>query len=108
VGTQLNEIGMDSIPWQVIHANIPSGLGTRIECRVATDWTVACGVSNWGAYALGAAVASLRRRPELLDQWTDERECRVLAALVEAGAVDGVTLSVDGQPIEQHLANLGR
>lgn len=108
IGDGGNEIGMGSIPWQVIHANIPSGLGARIACRVATDWTIACGVSNWGAYALGAAVAYLRGRSDLLDEWTDEREREVLRSLVDAGAVDGVTgrpsMSVDGLAIEQHLS----
>jgi hypothetical protein len=108
IGDGGNEIGMGSIPWEVIDANIPSGLGAMIACRSSTDWTIACGVSNWGAYALGAAVAWLRGRPELLAEWSDDRERAVLAALVDAGAVDGVTrrptMSVDGLAIEQHLA----
>jgi hypothetical protein len=112
IGDGGNEIGMGSIPWQVIHANIPSGLGARIACRVATDWTIACGVSNWGAYGLATAIAWLRKQPELLLEWTDARERAVLAAMVDAGAVDGVTgkptLSVDGLPIEQHLAVWGQ
>jgi hypothetical protein len=107
IGDGGNEIGMGSIPLSVLHANIPAGLGATIACRIATDWTIACGVSNWGAYALGAAVAWLRGRPELLAEWTDDRERAVLAALVAAGAVDGVTrlatMSVDGLAIEQHL-----
>jgi hypothetical protein len=107
VGDGGNEIGMGSIPWPVLHANIRGGLGARIACRVATDWTIACGVSNWGAYALGTAVAQLRERAGLLAEWTDQREHAVLAALVRAGAVDGVTgqptLSVDGLPLQHHL-----
>jgi hypothetical protein len=112
IGDGGNEIGMGSIPQQVIHANIPNGLGARIACRVATDWTIACGVSNWGAYALGSAVACLRDRPEYLAEWSDEREQSILRAMVDAGAVDGVTgkqsLSVDGLPIEEHLAIWGQ
>jgi hypothetical protein len=108
IGDGGNEIGMGSIPWQVIHANIPSGLGARIACRVATDWTIACGVSNWGAYALATSVAHLRDESHLLHEWTDDQERSVLAALVNAGAVDGVTgkrsLSVDGLEIDHHLA----
>jgi hypothetical protein len=108
IGDGGNEIGMGSIPWPVFHANIPSGLGARIACRIPTDWTIACGVSNWGAYALATAVAHLRRQPQLLGEWTDERERDVLTALVDAGAVDGVTgkpsLSVDGLEFEQHMA----
>ena len=108
IGDGGNEIGMGSIPWPVLHANIRGGTGARIACRVPTDWTIACGVSNWGAYALGAAVAGLRSRPELLNEWSDARERSVLEALVEHGAVDGITgrpePSVDGMPLEQHLA----
>ena len=112
IGDGGNEIGMGSIPWPVIHSNIPGGLGARIACRVPTDWTIACGVSNWGAYALGSAVAWLRGRPELLVEWSDDRERYVLGALVGAGAVDGVTgqptMSVDGLAIEHHLAIWGQ
>jgi hypothetical protein len=108
IGDGGNEIGMGSIPRGVIAANIPNGLGARVACRIASDWTVACGVSNWGAYALGTAVAWLRGRPEIIEQWSDEREQAVLAALVANGAVDGVTArrepTVDGLPLEQHLA----
>jgi hypothetical protein len=107
IGDGGNEIGMGAVPWQVIHTNIPNGLGARIACRVATDWTIACGVSNWGAYALGAAVAHLIGQPDLLLDWSDQRERDVLTAMVNAGAVDGVTgkpsLSVDGLALEQHL-----
>jgi hypothetical protein len=107
IGDGGNEIGMGSVPWLVLHANISRGLGARIACRVATDWTIACGVSNWGAYALAAAVASLRGRPEILAEWSDDREGAVMGALVAAGAVDGITgrpePSVDGMPLEQHL-----
>jgi hypothetical protein len=108
IGDGGNEIGIGSIPWQVVHQNITGGLGARIACRVATEWTVACGVSNWGAYALAAAVAWLRRQPAILLDWTDARERAVLQALVDKGAVDGISgtreLSVDNLPLEQHLA----
>ena len=112
IGDGGNEIGMGSIPWPVLHANIRGGLGARIACRVPTDWTIACGVSNWGANVLGAAIAWLRGRPELLSEWSDARERSVLGALVEHGAVDGMTgraePSVDGMPLEQHLAIWGQ
>ena len=107
IGDGGNEIGMGSIPRAVLKANIPGNLGELIACRVATDWTIACGVSNWGAYALGTAVAWHRGLGGVLGEWTDAREQAVLEALVERGAVDGVTgkadLSVDGMPLIQHL-----
>ncbi|MBI3467389.1 MAG: DUF4392 domain-containing protein [Planctomycetes bacterium] len=112
IGDGGNEIGMGSVPWPVLQANIRGGAGARIACRVPTDWTIACGVSNWGADALGAAVAGLRGRADLLNKWSDARERSVLDALVEHGAVDGITgrpePSVDGMPLEQHLAIWGQ
>ncbi len=107
IGDGGNEIGMGCIPRRVLDRNIAGGLGARIACRIATDWTICCGVSNWGAYALGAAVAQQRGAAHLVAEWTDERERNVLGALVAAGAVDGVTgkldPSVDGLPLEEHL-----
>lgn len=109
IGDGGNEIGMGAIPWQVLHANVAGGFGARIACRVPTDWTITAGVSNWGAYALAAAVAYLRGQGAVLAEWTDDCEKSVLAALVEQGAaIDGMTrrreLTVDSIPLEQHLA----
>lgn len=73
-------------------------------CRVKADVAIPVDVSNWGAYALAAAIS--------LDvgEWlaqTASEEIAMLEALRSAGAVDGVTkkpsLSVDGFDISKHL-----
>jgi hypothetical protein len=61
IGDGGNEIGMGKIPPGVIARNIPHG--EQIACRVPTDHLIVAGVSNWGAYALAAGVAVLRRQP---------------------------------------------
>ncbi len=71
--------------------------GEAIFCATAADHAVPAGISNWGAYALAAALSLLAGR--LLIS-APQQERQVLAAMVSAGAVDGCTkqrvLSVDG------------
>ena len=54
IGDGGNEIGMGKVPYETICKNIPGGEETA--CRVATDYLIVAGVSNWGAYALAAGV----------------------------------------------------
>ena len=113
IGDGGNEIGMGKIAWEIIRRNIPNG--GRIACRVATDWLIVCGVSNWGAYGLGAGVRLLRQHPDA-SLFDPEQERTILGAMVEHGPlVDGVTArqtaSVDGLAFEQHadlLRQIGR
>ncbi|MBL8829814.1 MAG: DUF4392 domain-containing protein, partial [Planctomycetaceae bacterium] len=96
-----NEIGMGKIPWQVLCDAIGVGPGAITACRIATDLLIVAGVSNWGGYALAAAVARWHDRLEILDALSVETLRALIVALVEeAGAVDGVTrqriASVDG------------
>jgi hypothetical protein len=99
IGDGGNEIGMGKIPWEVIRRNIPSG--GSIACRVPTDYLVVCGVSNWGAYGLGAGASFLRGTALEPESFDVARERELLHVMVERGPlVDGVTgrpdLSVDG------------
>lgn len=108
VGDGGNEIGMGSFLWESLHPLVPNGHGPRIVCRIATDWTIVAGTSNWGAYALAAAVAVLKQRPEVLDRWPHTRHEELLRYLVEHGpAVDGVTRerepTVDGLPFLTYI-----
>jgi hypothetical protein len=89
----------------------------HIGCRTPTDLLIPAGVSNWGAYALGAAVAMLRSAQysaarEALASWTSAKHFDLLKALVAAGAVDGVTKraepTVDGIPTTDYLAHFQR
>ncbi len=111
IGDGGNEIGMGSIPWRVIRANIPGG--GLIACRTAVDQLIVCGVSNWGGYGLAAGVLQLRGvkpPPRLFDA---ERERELLKIMVEAGPlVDGVLgrpeVSVDGLTFERHAELLNQ
>ncbi len=96
-----NEIGMGKIPWEVLCDAIGVGPGAITACRIATDLLIVAGVSNWGGYALAAALARWHDRASLLDAISVEQLRALIVALVdEAGAVDGVTrqrvASVDG------------
>lgn len=111
IGDGGNEIGMGKIPWDVIHRNIPHGGLTA--CRVPTKHLIVCGISNWGAYAVGAGVWRLRGRklhPLLADP---ENERKILQAMVEHGPlVDGITnkaaISVDGLAFDDYIQVLPR
>lgn len=104
-----NEIGMGAIAWETARQAIARGPAGQIACRIATDFLILAGVSNFGAYALAAAVAALCGRNELISGWNADAERRLIETLVrDAGAVDGVTglgqPTVDGLPLEEYLA----
>lgn len=109
IGDGGNEIGMGKLPSGLVAANIP--LGEMIHCRTATDYLLVAGVSNWGAYALGAGlfvILEQRPPPELFDV---QREKELLEAMVQAGPlVDGVTgrpeATVDGLTWEEYVQPL--
>lgn len=100
VGDGGNEIGMGVIRQTVVDA---IEHGETIGCITPVDELVVAGVSNWGAYGLVCGLSLVAGR-QLLH--TGETERRLLAAAVEAGAVDGVTgeptESVDGLPACVH------
>jgi hypothetical protein len=109
IGDGGNEIGMGKMPVDVIARNIP--LGTRIACCVSTDHLIVAGVSNWGAYALAAGVAVLRRQRLPASLFDVERERELLRVMVEQGPlVDGVTarqtVTVDGLAFENYAEPL--
>ncbi len=108
IGDGGNEIGMGAVPWEVLAERLPGGHRFAVPCRVATDWTVLAGTSNWGAYALAAAVAKLRSAEKVLRAWDSEHQQRVIAEMVNHGpAVDGVTRrqepTVDGLPFLTYI-----
>lgn len=114
IGDGGNEIGMGKIGWDVIRRNIPGG--GKIACRVATDFLLVAGISNWGAYALAAGLwlgRGLRPPVALFDP---AREEALLRVMVERGSlVDGVlarpSVTVDGVPFAVYgaaLAEMGQ
>ena len=103
-----NEIGMGRFAWETLHPLVNGGLGPRIACRTATDWTILAGTSNWEPTVLAAAVALIKDRPGVLADWTQQRQEEVLEFFVNDGpAVDGVTRlrepTVDGLPFISYI-----
>ncbi len=81
------------------------------ECLSSVGATVALpvDVSNWGGYALACMLSVMEGR------WlghSPEEERAMVAAMVEVGAVDGVSgrkeLSVDGLGVAEHMGVVGK
>jgi hypothetical protein len=112
IGDGGNEIGMGRYPWEQLAERIPGGRGGLIACRIATDYTLTGGASNWAAYALAMAICLLRRRVDILRPLDLAAERRLLDELVfQGGAADGVTgrraATVDGLPPDLYFNGLG-
>jgi hypothetical protein len=94
VGDFGNELGMGAIS-DVVKAETPAGgncgcgCGGGTACEIAADLTVACTVSDWGAYALSAAISHLAADTSAFV--TGQVYRRVIEANVAAGAVDGTS-----------------
>ncbi|MBW4509400.1 MAG: DUF4392 domain-containing protein [Scytonematopsis contorta HA4267-MV1] len=107
IGDGGNEIGMGNIPKQIIRESIRHG--EKIACSTTCDYLIVCGVSNWGANCLLAALSLLRPewQSEIIAVLNPTLELKILETIVYQGlAVDGVTglasLSVDNLPWEFH------
>ena len=104
IGDGGNELGLgslrDALKSHVTH-------GDLIFCATPADYVIPAGISNWGAFALVAALSLLTGR--LLSRSPEHERC-VLEALLAAGAVDGCTrkqeLSVDGISWEDYASTL--
>lgn len=99
VGDGGNELGFGA---KVKEARRILGASSNIACVTVVDHLVACGVSNWGAYAL-AAICS--RQSGTSGRVDEQVLLAMLQEMVAAGAVDGVALqpvaTVDGLPIQE-------
>lgn len=94
IGDGGNEVGMGNF-YERICSLLPDY--SSCLCKVCTDYALAVDVSNWGAYAFTAALSYIWgnwRGPEA------EEELKMLSAMHEAGAVDGISklpdFTVDG------------
>ncbi len=98
IGDGGNEVGFGQVRQQIAE-NLPSGgrclngCPSGIVTATAADIMISTSVSNWGAYAVAAALAVLRQEPVLLH--TPELERELIAASVDAGARDGATFAAD-------------
>jgi hypothetical protein len=108
IGDGANEIGMGAVPWEELERRLSGEQSARVPCRIATDWNIIAGTSNWGGYALAAAVALLRGQVAAVAPCDARQQQAVLDAMVEHGpAVDGVTKrrepTVDGLPFLTYI-----
>lgn len=96
-GDNGNEIGFGLIHDAVVAHKTYGG---KLATRVATDVLLPANTSNWGAYAVVAAMAAVLRRPEIAHD--PETEARILATNVAAHSAEGSTgrhiYGVDGMP----------
>jgi hypothetical protein len=101
IGDGGNEVGMGSI--RTALAEMMPGYAECLSC-VEADVAIPADVSNWGAFALAAALSI--ERGEWLAQ-SEADEIKMMEALMRNGAVDGVskkpTASVDGFDIAKQL-----
>jgi hypothetical protein len=104
IGDGGNELGLGSLR-DTLSRYVD--LGETIFCATAADHAIPAGISNWGAYALVAALSIFAGK--LLIR-APEYERAVLEAVVAAGAVDGRTkqraLSVDGLAWDDYARTL--
>jgi len=99
---------MGCVPWEDLERRLAGEQAGHIPCRIATDWNIIAGTSNWGAYALAAAVALLRGNMAAVAPFDSRQQEEVVKYMVVHGpAVDGVTRrqepTVDGLPFLTYL-----
>jgi hypothetical protein len=114
IGDGGNELGMGKVIDNIIN-NPKISNGDQIGCVVAADYLVAASVSNWGGYALAAAVAlaCAERKSEDRNKWverclpSEQEEIALLDRCVAVGCRDGVSgkmeATVDGMPLETSM-----
>ena len=104
VGDGGNEVGMGNVLRRIARGGARA---RRIASVVTVSHLVVAGTSNWGAYGVVAELSRLDGS-DLLHSAEEER--RMVAACVQAGAVDGITRrrepTVDGLPWEAHVGML--
>jgi hypothetical protein len=108
IGDGGNEIGMGTVPWEELVRRLPRKESSAIPCRVATDWNIIAGTSNWGAFALAAAVVLLAGRTDALSRVDTAFHQNLLERMVLDGpAVDGIarrpSATVDGLPFATYI-----
>lgn len=111
IGDGGNEIGMGKFDWATLVAAVGTPCAPWIASRIATEFALLGGVSNWAAYGLALAVTERRGQQAAGAAWHADCERQLIEYLVcAAGAVDGVTLrreaTVDGLPMEAYLQPL--
>jgi D-glutamate cyclase len=111
IGDGGNEVGFGAVRDAItaIHplgAKSLAGHASGVVTVTATDVVVSASVSNWGAYAVAAALAARMKRLDVLH--TPQLEHALIEATVKAGARDGATskaeVAVDGIDWQGHTS----
>ena len=93
IGDGGNELGMGQFAWEILMKAIGGDSAGRIISRVATDFSLIAGVSDWAAYALALSTVRLCERQEFGSDWTAAQQRVLIEQLVErTNLVDGLTL----------------
>jgi D-glutamate cyclase len=108
IGDGGNEIGMGTVPWEELVRRLPRKETSAIPCRIGTDWNIIAGTSNWGGFALAAAVSLLAGRTDALSHVDVAFQQSLLERMVVDGpAVDGIarrpSATVDGLPFATYI-----
>jgi hypothetical protein len=112
IGDGGNELGMGFFAWEDLVEAVGTPVAGQIACRVAAEFALLGGTSNWAGYALAIAVARLRGAADRLsDPWlTPQGQQDLIAGMVAAGAVDGrsraADCTVDGLAMADYLEPL--
>ncbi|MEK5108921.1 DUF4392 domain-containing protein [Cytobacillus sp. FSL K6-0129] len=103
IGDGGNEIGMGNV-LEAVEEFVPHG--KTIASVTKVDLLLTASVSNWGCYAVCAALALKNKNLNYLHNEADER--RMLDAAILSGHVDGATgkaeATVDGFPLSTNIA----
>lgn len=107
VGDRGNEIGLGRLAPRPRCCSCPCG--GSLECAIPAECPVVAFSSNWGAYAVAAALDGGESAAPLVHR--PVTEARMLRRLIRAGALDGVTgrrePSVDGVSLPIQAAIVG-
>lgn len=113
IGDGGNEIGMGALPRALVAQYVAHG--ETIACVTPARHLIVAGVSHWGAYALIAALAVIRKdwREHLLRRLDPAFDRQILEATLRDGpAVDGVsrvqTPTIDNFDLAFHHETLRR
>ena len=94
IGDGGNELGLGKVS-DLVDSHVPDG--RPFSCQTVADYCICAGVSNWGGYGM-AALLSIIASKNLMPR--PSKLARLLCAITDAGAVDGITYmntpSVDG------------
>jgi hypothetical protein len=116
IGDGGNEVGMGKVFDKIVNSSIPNA--PDIACVTAADDLITASVSNWGGYALAAAVALTATSDKYplfqsihhaVESCLPNRlqETAICQRMVDCGGRDGLTakneLMVDGMPLEKSL-----